>query len=139
MRVVEEHVGAAVHAFFGRKWTMALAARVSTRGRREFRSRLTGPVELREDCCLDVGGLPEHQIYELLVAHGAPDGCVLVKDGLVDDEITGLRSALHRVFLSREGALISCLPGRLAFLQCDSGRTRLVLVNPKHPDERGTS
>ncbi|MDR6612025.1 hypothetical protein [Leifsonia sp. 1010] len=127
MRVVEAHITATVHEFFSQQWVLLLAGRVTTRGRREFRSRLTGPVALKEGSALDVSALPERDVHALLVARGAPDTCVLVKDGLVEDEITTLSSALHRVFLSREGALISCIPGRLGFLQSDGGRTRLLL------------
>jgi len=127
MRVVERHVGAAVHAFFDGRWSLFLAGRVSTRGREDFRRRLSGPVEVKREFCTPVDGLSDGELYDLLVSLGAPDGCVLVKDGLVEDELTSLRSALRRVCVSREGALISCIPGRLAFLQCDCGRTRLLL------------
>ena len=127
MRVVEAHITATVHEFFAQSWVLLLAGRVTTRGRREFRGRLTGRVTLKDGSALDVSALPERDVHALLVARGAPDACVLVKDGLVEDEITTLTSALHRVYLSREGALISCIPGRLGLLQSDGGRTRRLL------------
>lgn len=130
MRVVEEHVDAAVRAFFSGPWVLLLAARATTKGRQEFRRRLSGPVELRCGYALAVGHRSEDDIIELLVEHGAGARCVLVKDGLVEDEVAALPSALHRVLLSTEGALVSCIPGRLCFLQCDSGRTRVLLNTP---------
>ena len=127
MRVVEEHIAATVRAFFADPWVLLLAGRATARGRREFRSRLTGRVVLKERSAVDVSALSERDVLGLLVARGAPPTCVLVKDGLLEDEITTLDSGLHRVYLSREGALVSCLPGRLGLLQSDGGRTRLLL------------
>ena len=127
MRVVEQHVRAAVHAFFTPEWSFLVAGRVSARGRREFRSRLTGAVALKDGNASDVGRLAESDVRDVLIRLGAPDTCVLIKDGLVSDEIADLDSALHRTFLATEGALISCIPGRLCLLQCDGGRTRLLL------------
>ena len=135
MRVVEEHVDAAVRAFFSKPWVLLLAARATTKGRREFRRRLSGPVELQCGCAVPVDDLSEDGLAELLVAHGAGESCVLVKDGLVDDEIAALPSALHRVLLAPEGALVSCIPGRLCFLQCDGGKTRVLLNTPHDPQE----
>jgi|GEM_PF-3652375 len=127
--MVEQHVGAAVHAFLGPAWVVLLAARATRAGRREFRRRLAGPVELRPGCeATGVERMTETDVLGLLRAHGAPEQCVLVKDGLLEDEVTDLASALHRVLQSREGALVSCLAGRLCFLQCDGGRTRAVLA-----------
>ncbi|MGH1549551.1 hypothetical protein ACRAWB_10435 [Leifsonia poae] len=127
--MVEQHVGAAVHAFLGPSWVVLLAARTTRAGRREFRRRLAGPVELRPGCeAADIERMPESDVLALLRAHGAPEQCVLVKDGLLEDEVTDLPSALHRVLQSREGALVSCIAGRLCFLQCDGGRTRALLA-----------
>lgn len=133
MRVIEEHVRAAVHEFFSDRWIFLLAARVTAHGRREFRARLSGGVELRGRCGLDVSALCEQAVRDLLVARGAPPACVLVKDGLRDDEVTSLVSALHRTYLSGEGALISCLAGRLCLLQTDGGRRRVLLEARRAP------
>ncbi|MGO4593981.1 hypothetical protein AB4Z18_09175 [Leifsonia sp. 2TAF2] len=138
MRVVEEHVSAAVHEFFAQRWVLLLAGRATTRGRREFRSRLTGRVALKDGTALDVSALPERDVHALLVTRGAPPTCVLVKDGLLEDEVTTLDSALHRVYLSREGALVSCIPGRLGLLQSDGGRTRLLLGASNPPVTNST-
>ncbi len=128
-RTVEQHVDDAVHAFLGPSWVVLLAARATRAGRKEFRRRLTGMVELRPGCeSIAVDGMSEHDILALLLSRGAPERCVLVKDGLLEDEITDLPSALHRALQSQEGALVSCLAGRLCFLQCDGGRTRAILT-----------
>ncbi|MEV8214162.1 hypothetical protein [Leifsonia sp. NPDC077715] len=127
--MVEQHVGAAVHAFLGPTWVVLLSARATRAGRREFRRRLSGPVELRAGC--DATGaerMSEGDVLALLRARGAPEQCVLVKDGLLEDEVTDLPSALHRVLQSPEGALISCIAGRLCFVQSDGGRTRAVFA-----------
>jgi hypothetical protein len=134
-RTIEEHVSAAVHSFLGPGWVVLLAARVTRAGRREFRRRLTGPVDLRPGGTAHaVDGLAEEELLRLLLERGAPDECVLVKDGLLEDEVADLSSAVHRVLLTREGALVSCLPGRLCLLQCERGRTRLVLGAPDTTD-----
>ena len=128
-RTVEQHVDAAVHAFLGPSWVVLLAARATRAGRREFRRRLSGPVELRPGCAeTRVERMSESEILALLRSLSAPDQCVLVKDGLLEDEVTDLPSGLHRVLQSPEGALLSCIAGRLCFLQCEGGRTRTVLT-----------
>ena len=128
-RTVEQHVGAAVHAFLGPSWVVLLAARATRAGRREFRRRLAGPVELGPGCeTTGVEWMSEDDVLALLRANGAPEQCVLVKDGLLEDEVTDLPSALHRVLQSGEGALVSCIAGRLCLLQSDGGRTRVILT-----------
>lgn len=136
-RTVEQHVDDAVHAFLGPSWVVLLAARATRPGRREFRRRLTGTVELRPGCePIAVDGMSEDDILALLLSRGAPERCVLVKDGLLEDEVAELPSALHRALQSREGALVSCLAGRLCFLQCDGGRTRAVLTSTVDSTQR---
>ena len=140
MRVVEQHVREAVHTFFTPEWALLVAGRVSARGRRVFRHRLTGEVSLKDGEGIDLSSLAESDVRELLLQLGAPARCVLIKDGLQRDEIASLDSALHRTFLAAEGALISCIPGRLCLLQCDHGRTRLLLrasLPSQHPIRSG--
>ncbi|UAJ79271.1 hypothetical protein IT072_19060 [Leifsonia sp. ZF2019] len=126
-RLVEEHVRSFVHAFVDpTAWLALLVGRNTRAGRQRFRALLRSPLPLVDARTVSVADRDERFAVRLLERLGAPSTCVLVKDGLVEDESTTLGSAMHRAQLSGEGALISCISGRLAYLQTADGRRTIL-------------
>ena len=75
---------------------------------------------------------PQEQTHDSLLAllrrHGAPDGCyVLSVDRELDGTSFALPETLGRVLGSGMGTLISCVPGRLAYLETETMRERFLL------------
>ncbi|WP_233265541.1 hypothetical protein [Leifsonia sp. AG29] len=129
--IIERHAEAFVHGFVEREaWVSLLVWRGTVSGRRRFRARLAEPLPLAAGRRVDVTARGERFALEAMRRLGAPEACVLVKDGLLEDELTTLQSALHRAYLSGSGALVSAVPGRLCFVQSADG-TRQILYRPR--------
>ncbi len=71
-------------------------------------------------------GVPSHQDYpdeleKLLKAKGAGPTCQVIADGLkADGRELPLREALNLICMHERGAILSCLPGRLAYYKPES-------------------
>lgn len=71
-------------------------------------------------------GVPSHQDYpdeleKLLKAKGAGPTCHVIADGLkADGRELPLREALNLICMHERGAILSCLPGRLAYYKPES-------------------
>jgi len=72
------------------------------------------------------------ELEKLLVAKGAGPTCYVIADGLkADRRVLPLHEALHLVCLHPWGAILSCIPGRLAYYKPESPRPGLILERPE--------
>ncbi len=100
------------------------------RRRKEMLSQLNRHLPYLVDFATAV---PSEQDYpdpleKLLRAKGAGPTCYLIVDGLkADGRELPLHDALMQVCLHRAGAILSCLPGRLAYYKPESPAPGIVL------------
>ena len=67
------------------------------------------------------------ELEKLLRAKGAGPSCHVIVDGLkVDGRELPLREALMLICMHRSGAILSCLPGRLAYYKPESPKPGLI-------------
>lgn len=68
------------------------------------------------------------ELEKLLKAKGAGPTCYVIAAGLkADGRELPLREALHLICMNEYGAILSCLPGRLAYYKPESPRPGLIL------------
>ena len=68
------------------------------------------------------------ELEKLLQAKGAGPSCHVIADGLkADGRELPLREALNLVCMHELGAILSCLPGHLAYYKPESPRAGLIL------------
>jgi hypothetical protein len=68
------------------------------------------------------------QLEKLLLAKGAAPTCYVIVEGLkADGRELPLHDALLQVCLHRSGAILSCLPGRLAYYKPESPAPGILL------------
>lgn len=83
-------------------------------------------------------GLDPGAVTDLLISYGAPGKCwVICDDDVLDGREWHLREAAERIVNAPVAALVSCVPGRLAYLQRPGGNTRALLVRPQGRREGG--
>jgi len=66
-------------------------------------------------------------IYRLLKDKGAPDLCHVIGPSELDGRDIDLKDALRDIVNWSQGALISCLPGKLGFFQGEEKNERYIL------------
>jgi len=126
-----EHEVALVHAFIAserRERYLALLA--SPRGRAKLRAGLAHLRDLDPHYArpLPPGEQTPDAIARLLRARGAPAECVLLAEQrALDGRRLPLAEALVAVVGRGMGALVSCLPGRLAFYEGEEPGERYIL------------
>lgn len=70
-------------------------------------------------------------LVKLLIAKGAGPTCHVIVAGLkADGRELPLREALMLICLHRSGAILSCLPGRLAYYKPESPAPGIILERP---------
>ncbi len=69
------------------------------------------------------------RIEQLLRRHGAPSECVVVSSCKSECGTRGLRDALIDVVGATSGAIISCVPGRLAYYESESPQDRHICLS----------
>ncbi|BDU69693.1 hypothetical protein GETHOR_17940 [Geothrix oryzae] len=86
----------------------------------EFASEVPGPKDFPEE------------LEKLLAARGAGPTCHVIADGLkADGRELPLREALRLVCLHGPGAILSCIPGRLAYYKPQSPGLGILLERPR--------
>lgn len=98
--------------------------------RREMLERLNRDLPYMPGFATEVPGSQDFpsELEKLLRAKGAGDACYVLADGLkADGRELPLREALNLVCLHERGAILSCLPGRLAYYKPESPRPGLIL------------
>lgn len=107
-----------VALFFVQKYRARWRAAIAAGGKRRAREleRLN-----HNDYCDDRFATPaDHRpdvVYAELKRRGAPDRCHVIGGGELDGQELELLSALSEVESSGYGAILSCLPGRLAYFE----------------------
>jgi hypothetical protein len=100
------------------------------RKRREMLERLNRDLPYMPGFAMEVPGSQDFpsELEKLLRAKGAGPTCHVLADGLkADGRELPLREALNLVCLHERGAILSCLPGRLAYYKPESPRPGLIL------------
>lgn len=98
--------------------------------RKEILERLNGELAYLPALATVV---PEDQDYpdaleKLLQAKGAGTTCHVLVDGLrIDGRELPLREALRAICLHHDGAILSCIPGRLAYYKPESPAQGIIL------------
>jgi hypothetical protein len=72
------------------------------------------------------------ELVKLLAAKGAGPTCHVIVDGLkADGRELPIREALLMICMHRSGAILSCLPGRLAYYKPESPAPGVILERPE--------
>lgn len=98
--------------------------------RKESLSRLGLGLPCIPEFALEVPGAQDYpeELEKLLKAKGASLSCHVIADGLkADGRELPLREALNLVCLNASGAILCCLPGRLAYYKPDAPGTGILL------------
>ena len=128
----EQHAAELVRTFFDRsrrdRYLRLLES--GSKGRAKFRSALPHLRDLDERFVqpIPTGSQTADAILETLRELGAPSTCYLLSESAnVDGRILGLEEALDCVVGMGMGAIISCVPGRLAYFEGEDPGDRAVL------------
>jgi hypothetical protein len=79
----------------------------------------------------DADQTPE-RIQRMLVSRDAPERCFVVSENAaLDGRELPLGEALRAVVGYRQGTLISCVPGRLAYYEAEESGERYILERPE--------
>lgn len=100
------------------------------RRRQEMLSQLGRQLPYLQACATVVPGeqdFPE-PLEKLLLAKGADPTCYVMVEGLkADGRELPLHEALQQICMNRGGAILSCLPGRLAYYKPESPAPGILL------------
>lgn len=98
--------------------------------RREMLERLSDGLPYMPGFATEVPGEQDFpsELEKLLKAKGSGPTCHVIADGLkADGRELPLREALNLICMHERGAILSCLPGRLAYYKPESPRAGLIL------------
>ena len=98
--------------------------------RKEMLTQLNGHLPYLPAFAMTVPGEQDFPdaLVALLAAKGAGPTCHVIVDGLkADGRELPLREALMLICLHRSGAILSCLPGRLAYYKPESPAPGIIL------------
>lgn len=102
--------------------------------RKELLSRLGLGLPCMPELAFEVPGAKDfpEELEKLLKIKGAGPSCHVIADGLkADGRELPLREALDLVCLSGSGAILSCLPGHLAYYKPDAPGAGIILERPR--------
>ena len=126
-----EHICTLIRAFIAPpRQERYLSLLTSVRGRDKLRARLAHLRDLDERfvCSPPSNEQSPSALASILRRHGAPEECVLLaEDPLLDGRRLPLTEALEMVVGRGMGALLSCIPGRLAFYESEEPKQRFIL------------
>lgn len=97
--------------------------------RKEMLDRLNGDLPYMPGFATAVPGHQDFplELEKLLLAKGAGHTCYVIADGLkADGRELPLREALNLICMSEYGAILSCVPGRLAYYKPESPGPGLI-------------
>ena len=100
------------------------------RRRKEMLSQLNRHLPYLSDFATEVPGEQDFpdELAKLLLAKGAGPTCHVIAEGLKSDgRELPLREALVQICLQGSGAILSCLPGRLAYYKPESPAPGILL------------
>ena len=103
------------------------------RRRKEMLVQLNGHLSYLRAYAMEVPGEQDFPdaLVTLLRAKGAGPTCYVIVDGLkADGWELPLREALMLICMHRSGAILSCLPGRLAYYKPESPAAGIILERP---------
>jgi len=98
--------------------------------RKEMLERLNRHLPYLPDCAQEVPGPQDYpeELEKLLRAKGAGSSCHVIAGGLkADGRELPLREALNLVCMQPFGAILSCLPGRLAYYKPEAPGPGILL------------
>lgn len=101
--------------------------------RKELLARMSHDLPLLTDFATEVPGDQDYpaELEKLLKAKGAEASAHVIADGLrIDGRSLPLRAALDQICLHPAGAILCCLPGRLAYYKPESPRAGILLERP---------
>ncbi len=126
-----EHASAVIRAFVApERQERLLELLGSVRGRVKLRAGLAHfrGLDARYVVPIPAGEQSPAAIARLLRQHGAPATCVLLsEDDALDGQTLALEEALRQIVGRGMGALVSCIPGQLAYFEGEGPRERWVL------------
>jgi hypothetical protein len=74
------------------------------------------------------------ELERLLRAKGAGPNCHVISDGLpIDGKVVPLGEALFAICMHGAGAILCCVPGRLAYYKPESPGQGIILERPQAP------
>ena len=100
------------------------------RRRKEMLSQLNRHLPYLADFATEVPGEQDFpdELAKLLLAKGAGPTCHVIAEGLKSDgRELPLREALLQICMQRSGAILCCLPGRLAYYKPESPAPGILL------------
>ena len=134
---VDEHLDAIINVFFAaERRDRYLGLAHSPRGRGKLRQALAHfqALDPRYARRLSSAEQSVETIEQLLRGHGAPATCyVIAESRLLDGRVLPLGEALTAVVGRGSGAVVSCIPGRLAYYEGEDPDERYLLERPPRP------
>lgn len=130
----QEHEAAFAKAFLpSEKRARFIQQLADPRRRKEMLDQLNHRLTYQEAHATRLPGeldFPE-PLERLLRAKGAGDTCHVTADGLkADGRLLPLGEALHLVCMHEFGAILSCIPGRLAYYKPESPAPGILFERP---------
>jgi hypothetical protein len=130
-----DHEAAFTKAFIrSEKRARFLQTLADPKKRKEGLERMSHALPYMPDFALSVPGdqdFPD-ELEKLLRAKGAGPTCHVIADGLkADGRLLPLREALNLICLHEYGAILSCIPGRLAYYKPESPNPGIILERPQ--------
>ncbi len=126
-----EHEAALVKAFLTSekraRWSQYLA---DTKRRKEILARMSVGLPFISELGTEVPGELDFpmELEKLLKAKGAGPACHVIVDGLkIDGRELPLSEALRAICMHERAAILSCLPGRLAYYKPSSPGRGIIL------------
>ncbi len=103
----------------------------SKRGRAKVIASLSHFGDLDHRFALDVTSATKPEIRNLLLEKGAPKTCYIMSEDRERDGLEmSLEQAMEELVFHVDGTLISCLPGKLAYLELEGFDGRFILERP---------
>jgi len=101
--------------------------------RKEALERMSHAIPCMTEFATEVSGPQDFpdELEKLLKSKGAGPTCHVIADGLkADGRELPLREALNLICLHEYGAILSCIPGRLAYYKPESPAPGVILERP---------
>ncbi|MBP1628853.1 MAG: hypothetical protein H6Q00_3328 [Holophagaceae bacterium] len=109
------------------RWTQFLS---NTKRRKEVLNRLSHDLPYIHELATEIPSIQDfpEELERLLKEKGAGPTCHVIVDGLkIDGHELPLTEAIKAVFLHDSGAILSCIPGRLAYYKPEPPAHGLIL------------
>ena len=101
------------------------------KGRKKLRNRLAHNIEFdpRFIIKLEPGEQTINDILSILLNSGSPSNCYIISENSeIDGKLLDLEKALDEIIGSGMGSIISCIPGKLVYVEGEEASQRFLVL-----------